>query len=232
MIFGSYLYDPMSVSRGLSELGYTHVLMGSELSQVKEIKLEHTLGYPIYVIDGLTRTTHLSNSKPYVAIVCDAKSALLTSNVDCESLFQHFTKSKFLSALKKVIKQSEPQTLTINEPTLQEIIDKVTTKSILTDVQTLVNKVNPYDLRKKVHKYIISYLYGDVSYTKIMKFFNTATKLETLKKIIASSDAKNMRNAVIEYTKTRDEESVSKQFGVHTFEILYVFNSYDRLKEQ
>ena len=65
-----------------------------------------------------------------------------------------------------------------------------------------------------------------------MKFFNTATKLETLKKIIASSDAKNMRNAVIEYTKTKDEESVSKQFGVHTFEILYVFNSYDRLKEQ
>ena len=65
-----------------------------------------------------------------------------------------------------------------------------------------------------------------------MKFFNTATKLESLKKIVASSDAKNMRNAVLEYTKTKDEETVSKQFGVHTFEILYIYNSYDRLKDE
>ena len=122
--------------------------------------------------------------------------------------------------------------LTVKEPTMQEIIDKVTTKSILTDVQTFVNKVNPYDLRKKAHKYIISYLYGEISYAKITKFFNTTTKLETLKKIIASSDAKNMRNAVLEYVKTKDEETVSKQFGVHTFEILYVYNSYDRLKDE
>lgn len=232
MIFGSYLYDLTSVSKGLSELGYTHTLIGKELSQTKGIQGSHTPQYPIYVVDGLARATHLTTGQPCVIIVCDAKSALLTSNVDHELLFPHYTKSKFLSALKKAVRACAPQPFTIKEPTLQEVIDKVTTKSILTDVQTLVNKVNPYDLRKKVHKYIISYLYGEMPYTKIMKFFNTATKLESLKKIVASSDAKNMRNAVLEYTKTKDEETVSKQFGVHTFEILYVYNSYDRLKDE
>ena len=232
MIFGSYLYDLTSVSRGLSELGYTHTLIGKELSQTKDIQCDHTTQYPIYVVDSLTRAIHLATGKPCVIIVCDAKSALLTSNVDCELMFPHYTKSEFLLALKKAALAYAPHALTIKEPTLQEVIDKVTTKSILTDVQTLVNKVNPYELRKKVHKYIISYLYGEMPYAKIIKFFSTATKLENLKKIVSSSDAKNMRNAVLEYTKTKDVETVSKQFGVHTFEVLYVYNSYVRLKDE
>lgn len=232
MIFGSYLYDPASLSKALTAIGYTHTIIGCELSQVQKVECEHTLPYPVYVVDGLMRISRITGDAPCVIFVCDAKSALLTSNVDCDLLFQHYTNSQLYKALKKAVRMSGVHTLIIKEPTLQEIIDKVTTKSILTDVQTLVNKVNPYDLRKKVHKYVISYLYGELPYTKIMKFFNTASKLEALKKIVASQDAKVMRNAVIEYTKTKDEEAVSKTYGVHTFEILYVYNSFDRLKDE
>lgn len=229
MIFGSYLYDISTIARTLNELGYSYTLVGRELQQVKVIRNSTTLPYPVYVVDGLNRTTRYLDGAPSIIIICDSKSMLLNSNVNHEMLFPHYTSARLASALKKVLRMSAPQELEIKEPTLQEIIDKVTTKSILTDIQTLVNKVNPYDLRKKVHRYVISYLYGAYSYTKVIHFLDTASKLEAIRKVVSSKEAKNMRNAVMQYIKTKDEEGVSKQFGVHTFEVLYVFNSYDRL---
>lgn len=231
MIFGSYLYDVSNISAALSRLKCNHIVVGSQLSQYKTVTVSPTQQpHKVYVVDGLQRVFHLLTEKSEgVVIVCDAKSALLNSNVNKELLFHHFTNTKLLSALTKALRKPEFQELVISEPTLQEVIDKVTTKSILTDIQTLVNKVNPYSLRKKVHKYVISYLYGAMPYKKVVKFLATVVKLDPIKDIVTSKAAKNIRNAVMEYIKTKDEESVSKQFGVHTFEILYVFNSYDRL---
>lgn len=230
MIFGSYLYDIKSLSLALTRLGYTHFLVGSELSQIKKVVLPYCLNYPIYLVDGLHRVNHLMTTQCSVVIVCDAKSALLNSSVDCKTLFAHYTEEDLLRILEKIVSRKEVQSLEIREPTLEEIVDKVTTKSILTDIQTFVNKVNPYDLRKKVHKYIISYLYGEISYSKLMKFFNTSTKLDTLKQVLSEPEAKKIRCAVADYLKEKDEQAVAQRYGIHTFEILYVYNSYSNLK--
>lgn len=225
MIYGSYLYDLTTLHKMLTQLGYTHTLIGKRWGQVKKVELEKDYG--IVVCESVEKAKRVEAK---VLFIVDSKPALLDTNAD-QSLFVKFKTDKaFCSRLKKLIDPT-PMQLIIKEHSLAEIVDRITTKSILTDVQTLVNKVNPYDLRKKIHNLLITYIYGACPYSEVSHLLSSNDKLSSLLALSKDERIKTIRNAVIEYKKIKDEESLAKKYGIHTFEILYIYNSYSKLGE-
>ena len=222
MIYGSYIYDIGALHTALNHLGYSHVLISSN-GQYKEQKNEHPTD--IAVVETLHKA---QRTNAQTIIVIDSKPALDLSNVD-RLLYAKMNDRSLLAALKKAVANKQPLQLQVKQTSLQEVVDKLTTKSILTDVQTLVNKVNPYDLRKKVHKVVISYIYGAMPFSEVKQFFTASPKLSSIFNVCKSTQVKTIKKAVADYKKTHDEESIAKQYGVHTFEILYIYNSYRKL---
>lgn len=230
MIYGSYLYDMQDLCSALDRLGFSYTAYGQALSEIK--RTEHqSEPFKVAVVESLSRVSRATNAD--VVFVCDAKSALLHSNAD-RTLFRHMSPEQLTNKLSKLlqVKKLKSMKLEIHEPTLREVVDEVTTKSVLTDVQTLVNKITPYDLRKKAHKLIISYFYGDLPWAKLNHFLSSASKFDLLRSALKQNgSAEKIRTAVLEYRETKDEEKASKKYGVHTFEILYVYNSFSKLSE-
>ena len=222
MIYGSYIYDIGALHTALNELQYSHTLIGLN-GQYKEQINEHPTD--IIVVESLHKAQRVNAQ---TVIVVDSKPALDLSNVD-RSLCVKLTNRGLLNLLKKLVANKQQITLQIKQVSLQDIVDKLTTKSILTDVQTLVNKVNPYDLRKKVHRVVISYIYGALPFSEMKQFFSASPKLNPIFNVCKSTQVKTIKKAVAEYKRINDEELVAKQYGVHTFEILYIFNSYKKL---
>lgn len=224
MIYGSYIYDLSSLAKAFDLIGYSYKLVGKNVGEYKEVKNEKPTD--IIIVEGVEKA---KRSYADTIIVVDSKPMLSRTNVD-QSLFQLLPERSLLAQLKKIINKPHIE-LEIKTDSLQEVVEKITTKSILTDIQTLVNKVNPYDLRKKVHKVVISYLYGS-SFKELSHFLESSVKLLPLLEICKKPQMKAIRKAVAEYKKTKDEESAAKTFGVHTFEILYVFNSFKKLEAE
>lgn len=219
MIYGIYYFTLGEIHDLLTRARIRHSVYGKQLNQIITVK-----NAGLAVAENLSTIRRVK--EPNIVVI-DSKSALLNSNVNT-SLFNLRGKLELQSALLACSTSEKPLKLEIHEPTLSQIIDKVTTKSVLTDIQTLVNKVNPYDLRKKVHKLVISYFYGSAT-TSDIKRLKVSGKLELIYNVLTSDSAKNVRKAVIEYKQIKDEAKVAKKYGIHTFEILYVFNSFSKL---
>lgn len=222
MIYGSYIYDIGTLHTALNMLGYSHVLIGANGQYRSQVNEQPT---DIIVVESLRKAQRVNAQ---TVIVVDSKPALDLSNVD-RSLYVKVSERSLLALLKKLVANNERLTLQVRQQSLQDIVDRLTTKSILTDVQTLVNKVNPYDLRKKVHRVVISYLYGKLSFSEVKQFFSASPKLGPIFNVCRTNEVKTIKKAVADYKKFHDEEAVAKHYGVHTFEILYVYNSYKKL---
>ena len=219
MIYGSPYYSVTDLSNMLTKLKVKHTIIGSELSQIKKSRNSQ-----IVLIDSINRARYYKDLS--CAIIVDAYSALQETNV---KILPYLSENQMSNRLLSILKDKKVINLEIKKEPLSSVIDRVTTKSILTDVQTLVNKISPYSLRKKTHEAVIKYLYGEVSREKLFTYCNM-DKLLPIYKILVSKQAISIRKAVEDYLKTRDEEISANKFGVSTFEILYVYNSYEKVK--
>lgn len=219
MIYGSPYYSVTDLSNMLTKLKVKHTIIGSELSQIKKSRNSQ-----IVLIDSINRARYYKDLS--CAIIVDAYSALQETNV---KILPYLSENQMPNKLLSILKDKKVINLEIKKEPLSSVIDRVTTKSILTDVQTLVNKISPYSLRKKTHEAVIKYLYGDISREKLFTYCNM-DKLLPIYKILVSKQAISIRKAVEDYLKTRDEEISANKFGVSTFEILYVYNSYEKVK--
>ena len=219
MIYGSPYYSVTDLSNMLTKLKIKHTIIGSELSQIKKSRNSQ-----IVLIDSINRARYYKDLS--CAIIVDAYSALQETNV---KILPYLSENQMSNKLLSILKDKKVINLEIKKEPLSSVIDRVTTKSILTDVQTLVNKISPYSLRKKTHEAVIKYLYGEVSREKLFTYCNM-DKLLPIYKILVSKQAISIRKAVDDYLKTRDEEISANKFGVSTFEILYVYNSYEKVK--
>lgn len=219
MIYGSPYYSVTDLSNMLTKLKVKHTIIGSELSQIKKSRNSQ-----IVLIDSINRARYYKDLS--CAIIVDAYSALQETNV---KILPYLSENQMPNRLLSILKDKKVINLEIKKEPLSSVIDRVTTKSILTDVQTLVNKISPYSLRKKTHEAVIKYLYGNISREKLFTYCNM-DKLLPIYKILVSKQAISIRKAVEDYLKTRDEEISANKFGVSTFEILYVYNSYEKVK--
>lgn len=219
MIYGSPYYSVTDLSNMLTKLKVKHTIIGSELSQIKKSRNSQ-----IVLLDSINRARYYKDLS--CAIIVDAYSALQETNV---KILPYLSENQMPNRLLSILKDKKVIDLEIKKEPLSSVIDRVTTKSILTDVQTLVNKISPYSLRKKTHEAVIKYLYGDISREKLFTYCNM-DKLLPIYKILVSKQAISIRKAVDDYLKTRDEEISANKFGVSTFEILYVYNSYEKVK--
>lgn len=222
MIYGSYIYDIGALHKALNTLQYSHVLISAKGQYKEQVNAIPT---DIIIVESLHKAQRV---QAQTVIVIDSKPALDLSNVD-KSLYAKLNERSLLALLKRIVANKQQIQLQVKQLSLQDVVDRLTTKSILTDVQTLVNKVNPYDLRKKVHKVVISYIYGATPFSEVKQFFSASPKLTPIFEVCRSKQVKTIKKAVAEYKKTHDEETVAKQYGIHTFEILYVYNSYKKL---
>lgn len=219
MIYGSPYYSVTDLSKMLTKLKVKHTIIGSELSQIKKSR-----NAQIVLIDSINRARYYKDLS--CAIIVDAYSALKETNV---KILPYLSEANMSKRLLSILKDKKIISLQIEKEPLASVIERVTTKSILTDVQTLVNKISPYSLRKKTHEAVIRYLYGDISKDKLYTHCNM-DKLIPIYKILVSDQASSIRKAVEDYLTTRDEEISAEKFGVSTFEILYVYNSFEKVK--
>lgn len=219
MIYGSYIYDLTKLALLVKDLGYACDLYG--------VRYKHLSGKEsgLAIVEGLQKAITVQAKN---IIVVDSKPALALSNVN-QLLYDRYTDFQLQQKLKTIITNTEPLQLQIVQHSLADIVDRITTKSILTDIQTLVNKITPYDLRKQVHQKIIAYAYGAISAKELFHFLLASPKLKSVYDVCRTPQLKTIRHAVIEYRKCMDEELIAKEYSVHTFEILYIYNSYKKL---
>ena len=220
MIYGSYIYGIADICHILDLLHVPFELHDSDLRYFKRSDTP-----VVSVANGINL---VQRCKCDIVFVVDAKAALNKTNAD-QTLCKLMKTRQLVATIKECLKHKEKLDFVCKEHSLAEIVDKLTTKSILTDIQTLVNKIQPYDLRKEIHKMIITYLYGNTGINPLRAKLSGIPKFNALWKVISGDKCKTIRNAVIEYLKTKDEKAVAAKYQIHTFEILYVYNSYSKL---
>lgn len=223
-LFGIYHKSITEISRELSNLGYSHTLLGKLPKDYMEIKGVKEPPYKIYLVDGFGRISRfLKNS---IVIVIESKENLLQSN--CDKLLWPGVKLRI--ALKKMLKLpfDKKIELIISPPTLSQVIETATSYSFLNTLQAVIYKITPYTFKKKVQQAVISYFYGSLPKLRLEELLSQNEKLKELKDKCFSKEGSNFKNAIKLYHKTLDEKKVSEITGFATFEILYVIKSHEK----
>lgn len=234
-IFGIYHKSCLEVCQSLNDLNISYTVYGKEYNQIKRVENKLKV-MPVYVIDGLYRAGRLDNLAPGIQIICDSQPALAKSNVS-RKLYPGLT---LRNALKQALLQAKENRLSKKKKvlktrslTLQEVLKSATTYSFLNGIQTALYKITPYTLRKESQKQIISYFYGDTSYTALISKLESSAKLATLLALCKDQQAKALRQACILARKDMSKvEKVAKASGFASFEIVYIIKSHEKAKEE
>lgn len=234
-IFGIYHKSCLEVCQTLNDLNISYTVYGKEYNQIKHVS-NKLKSMPVYVIDSLYRAGRLDNLLPGIQIICDSQPALAKSNVN-HKLYPGLT---LRNALKQAVLMSKENRLSkkhkklkVHSLTLQEVLKSATTYSFLNGIQTALYKITPYSLRKDSQKYIISYFYGDTSYTELMNKLESSEKLSVLLKLCKDQQAKALRQACILARKDMSKvEKIAKASGFASFEIVYIVKSHEKAIEE
>lgn len=118
------------------------------------------------------------------------------------------------------------------EPSISDYVNNATKPSFLNFIQTELYKLTPYDLRKDVQAMVIRYLDGAIKLKPLKDKLQSSHKLTNLLGLIMDSQTLKLREAIAEYKKTGNLEVTAVQYGIETFEILYVVRSASNNKEK
>lgn len=233
--YGIYHKSLYEVSQTLSQLKLCFSIYGAKFNQYKKVSFKKRQVVPIYLVESLKRAERLHDLEPGLMIICDSTAALKRSNTS-KLLYPGIKLkqaiSKAYSECNAKRKSNKLVQLNTTPLRLQEVLKVATTYSFLNGIQTALYKITPYSLRKETQQIIISYFYGDLSYSKLIDHLKSSSKLKTLLTVCKDKQAKLLRQACIEAIDNPAKiESIAKASGFASFEIAYIIKSHQKTLE-
>lgn len=234
-IYGIYHKSLYEICQTLSQLKVNYYIYGEKFNQYKQVKVKEKQSFNVYLVESLSRAKKIYELEPGLMIVLDSISALKKSNVS-KLLFPGL---KLKQAIKKAIaeckerkKQSKEVELKVEPLRLGEVLKVATSYSFLNGIQTALYKITPYSLRKETQTKIISYFYGDTSYTELMLHLDSSAKLDKLASLCKDKQAKALREACLEARSNPEKiDRIAKASGFASFELMYIIKSHQKVLE-
>lgn len=233
--FGLVDCSPIQVSEILRSLRMSHSFVGG-FGRTMRLTIDGmSVEQPVWpvVIDRVRAISKVQSDKDrFVYFVCDGRAALALSNVS-QILWPEHRELSIDDAIKNALivsnQLTQDWTLSVNEPSIDDYVNLAAKPSFLNGVQGLIYKITPYSKRKETQKSCIAYLAGGLNITVLKRQLKASLKLADILTLMDSDKAKNLREAVAAL-RSKPLEIVSKEYGVETFEILYVVKSYEQNK--
>lgn len=165
---------------------------------------------------------------PQVLFVCDSAAAVAVTNIR-QIKDEEWLTYQIDRALRHSVSDLDNRwEIKHTEPTILEYVDAVTKPQFLNFMQTALYKITPYALLKETQAITVGYLNGSVTAKALRAKLQSNYKLADMLKIFEDPKAEQLRDAVAEYKRTWQLEAVAAQYGIDTFQILYVVNSSAR----
>lgn len=166
-----------------------------------------------------------------IYIICDSRAALANTNASRLLWPDNESFSGVLRlALNTAHIKNEDWVLTKSDPSIDDYVNASSKPSFLNHVQTIIYKINPYDLRKEMQPLVIMHLSGMAPAAKIRIKLKSSFKLEPLMRLLEDPQADKLRAACETVLKhNADPYVVAKQSGVDSFDILYLVSSARKL---
>lgn len=220
---------PYDLSMILKDLGISHsVHVKDRKNQIPYIKhVASTQPYWVAVISKVQALNTAMPKKPYVLFICDSVARLKTCNVGLLP-FNACNANTIKEALVYAQNHRIENGWRLNEtsPSIDDFVSVASNPSFLNFMETVRQKINPYDLRKAVQPYLIAYLDSRISLRKLMEYLKRSHKYERLIEVIKDPQAKNLRDAVEFFKNNRmDSEAVGDKFGIDSFDINYILKA-------
>lgn len=233
--FGIYDASPLQVSHVLRKLNMSHTVLGGQPKTVQYdingLSAEQPL-WPI-VVEKVKNIGRLQNApERSVLFVCDGRALLNFTNLRQELWIENRTtglSEGIRNALMRAIQTSDSWALTVMQPDISDYVRAAVKPSFLNRIQALFHKITPYAKSKETRMLCIAYLAGGIGIAALRRYLKTSLKFADLLTLMDSPAALNLRLAVAAL-KTKPIEIVAQEFGVETFELLYVFKSYQQHK--
>lgn len=233
--FGIYDASPLQVSHVLRKLNMSHTVLGGQPKTIQYDVNGLSVEQPIWpiVIEKVRNISRLQNApERCVLFVCDGRALLNFTNMRQELWLENRTASLndcVRNALVQSTQATQPWQLSVTEPNIADYVRAAVKPSFLNRIQALFHKITPYAKSKETRMVCIAYLAGGVRITELRRYLKTSLKFSDLLVLMDSPAALNLRAAVAAL-KSKPIEVVAQEFGVETFELLYVFKSYQQNK--
>jgi hypothetical protein len=220
----------LKVSEQLLALNVAHSIVTKNNLQVNERFLHLGLTQPAWpvLIDGLSciNKVQFKENVPLILFVCDSLASIEMCNIQqikSEDLKLNLKKA-LIYAISNPI--NTKWKLTSKEPSIEEYVNAVSKPQILNEIQTSIYKITPYSLRKEVQALVISYLANDIQQPQLKAKLQSNYKLADILNICCTDKANNLRKAVVAFNKSKNIDLVSEEYGIASFQILYITRSF------
>lgn len=224
---------PIQISLTLKRLHMSHTVLGWKSQQLEVDGL--TREQPVWpvVIDGIKNVNRVQTPHDRcVYFVCDGRAALNYANLS-RALWPENRPHALVESIKQSLIQATTNPidwkLEVNEPNIVEYVKVAVKPSFINHIQAIVQKITPYAKSKETRLVCIAYLAGGVGIQALRRYLKSSLKFSDLLVLMDSDAALNMRNAVAAL-KTKSIETVTEEFGVESFELMYIVKSYHQHK--
>jgi hypothetical protein len=213
----------------------SHTVLGGQPKPIQYDVDGLTLEQPIWpvVVDKVKNISRLQNARERcVLFVCDGLAALNFTNMNkdlwVENRIGHLDECLAGALVRSGTRDtSHSWELTVCEPAIADYVRAAVKPSFLNRIQALFHKITPYAKSKETRTLCIAYLAGGIGIAALRRYLKTSLKFADLLVLMDSAAALNLRAAVAAL-KSKPLEAVAQEFGVETFELLYIVKSYQQ----
>jgi hypothetical protein len=238
--FGIYDISPVQVSQVLRRLRVSHTVLGGQPKPIQYDVDGLSHEQPVWpvIVDKVKNIARLQNARsPSVLFVCDGLAALNFTNISKDLWAENRTSTLEESVRAALIRTILPRgrvldnvpswKLAVVEPAIADYVRAAVKPSFLNCIQALFHKITPYAKSKETRTLCIAYLAGGIGIAALRRYLKTSLKFADLLVLMDSAAALNLRAAVAAL-KSKPIETVAQEFGVETFELLYIVKSYQQ----
>lgn len=207
-VWATSRYSLWDLSLALRTLNVTHTVESEYSRKIKRVNMRKPQPMAVhltYKLDGFQSDA--------VNFISAAVGALVDTN------FKSFPSPDLESSLKQILTTSVPIVPAIIKRDAANYVENLAKPSLLNTLQTEVNRIQPYDLRKKVQAKALDFFNSRISIRDMVLFLESSMKTERLLPLFRAGVPLRKAVAMLKISTVAEVESAT---GFSSFELLYL----------
>lgn len=210
-IWATSRYSLWELSQALRKLNVSHTIEGAKKSTIKSVDL----GFK------QPREVHLtSRVDGYKAEAVNFISASVGALADTN--FRPFPDSDLNVAIRAILTEGKPIRPQIVVRDAANYVESLARPSLLNKIQTEINRIQPYALRKQTQVWVLEFFNNEISLRELRYRLERSTKTEALFPIV--KEGVSLRDAVVRL-KRESVTDVAAATGHSAFELMYLIKA-------
>ena len=226
--WGVLEHTPLMLSFVLKSLNVSHSVMACTGPNCKYREIYGTANeqpaWPV-VMQSISELNRVEQHVPYdriIAFVFDSRAQIMNSNLTvwspCIDMYNE---------LQTILLQEDPVPfeLKLNELSAMDYVKIASKPSVLSEIQTLWCKVNPYSLRKTIQEFVIRYLCSDIGETSMRRELNHSVHGADIYRLVTGGGGQLKQAVAAVRTGAADVDEAAAKFNIDPFDIRFLLNS-------